>query len=97
MRLISSWAIWESNNQIGILGFSCYLGYMEVKVKTPQQTLSIICGTWPFFSLYTEKNYLELKFVIKSTLHKFAVQGWFQVINEDIIQTGKEKQKNYHC
>ena len=60
---------------------------MEAKAKTPPKTLSVICGVWPFFSLYTNQNYLEIYFQTKSKSYKFTVQGLFQIINEDQIQT----------
>ena len=70
------------HSYIGIVGFSCYLGYMEAKAKIPPETLSIICGVWPFFSLFTEKNCLEIYFKTKSKSF-FIVQGLFQVLNDE--------------
>ncbi len=71
------------HSYIGIVGFSCYLGYMEAKAKMPSKTLSIMCGVWPFFSLFTDKNCLEIYFTTKSKSYTFVVQGLFQVMNDE--------------
>ncbi len=60
---------------------------MEAKTKIPAKTVSIVCGNLPFFSLFTEKNYLEIYFDTKSEWYKFTVQGLFQLMDEDFIQT----------